>query len=400
MDEELLDDLELEDDELDEEEFQIPSFLDESSEEEVHERMMKELPEDIDKSEGGYVYDLTRPTASEVARLKEFELVEALKLIWPRFAEGIYLDYHAETRGLERKEAINASGILNVKGAEGTVIPEGKIFTTESINDEPEKEYETLEEAVISGEEGCNIPIQSIEAGLAGNSAANTVKLEEESIEGISEVTNVEPVSGGMEAEDDDRLRVRIMEYDQSQGSSFVGNIADYKRWASSVEGVGSVSIQGGSDGDGEVKIILTDANGEPATEELCLEVENYIMSPNQPENRLAPVNAKVSVSAPTKLEISISAEVKLKNATLEEVKSEFSEALRKYLKTTGEDGEIRYTQVAILLGDTTGVYDYTNLVLVADSVESVENIPVDKDKIPSIKADGLNLTLMQAKEG
>lgn len=400
MDEELLDELELEDEELDGEEFQVPSFLEESSEEEVHERMLKELPEDIDKSEGGYVYDLTRPTASEVARLKEFELVEALKLIWPRFAEGIYLDYHAETRGLERKEAINAAGILNIKGTLGTVIPEGTIFTTESINDEPEKEYETLEEAVIQSEEGVNVPIQSIEAGLAGNSAANTIILEDEMIEGISEVTNMEPVSGGMEAEEDESLRERIMEYDQSQGSSFVGNIADYKRWASSVEGVGSVTVQEGHEGDGIVKIILTDANGEPASTELCKEVEKFIMSPDQPENRLAPVNAKVQVSAPTKLEIAVSANVKLRNAVLDDVKKEFLESLKKYLKMTGEDGEIRYTQVANLLGDTLGVYDFEGLKLSYDSTETTMNIPVSKDKIPSIGESGVSLTLIEMKEG
>ena len=208
-----------------EDDFQIPEFLKETStEEEIHRRMLSELPEDLDQSEGGYVYDLTRPTAIEVARLKEFELVETLKLIWPRFAEGIYLDYHAETRGLERKEAINAAGKLHIEGKSGTLISEGTIFMTESIHEEPAKEYETLEEAEISeGENGMgsvDVPIQSIEAGSNGNSAAGTILLQDNVSEDITLIINPEPITGGMEEEDDESLRERIMEYDQSQGES------------------------------------------------------------------------------------------------------------------------------------------------------------------------------------
>ena len=207
MDEELLETIDEE--ELEEDDFVVPSFLDNSSEEEIHKKMLDYLPDDIDKSEGGYVYDLTKPTAIEVSRMKEFELVEALKLIWPRYAEGAFLDYHAETRGIQRKEAMNAAGILHITGTLGTVIPEGSIFTTESINDEPEKEYETLEEATITAEDGVDVKIQCTEAGLNGNSAKNTVNLEEDIIEGIAEVTNPEPIIGGAEEEDDESLRER-----------------------------------------------------------------------------------------------------------------------------------------------------------------------------------------------
>lgn len=112
---------------------------------------------------------------------------------------------------------MNAAGILHITGTLGTVIPEGSIFTTESINDEPEKEYETLEEATITAEDGVDVKIQCTEAGLNGNSAKNTVNLEEDIIEGIAEVTNPEPIIGGAEEEDDESLRERIMEYDQSQ---------------------------------------------------------------------------------------------------------------------------------------------------------------------------------------
>lgn len=398
MEEEILDVLE---EELEEDDFQIPEFLkDTSSEEEIHKKMLDELPEDLDKSEGGYVYDLTRPTAIEVARMKEFELVEAIKLIWPRFAEGIYLDYHAETRGLERKEAINAVGKLHIEGKTGTLIPEGTIFTTESINDEPEKEYETLEAAEIiedvNGVGSVDVSIQSVEAGINGNGAANTVILQEDLIEGIMSVTNPEPISGGMEAEDDDSFRERIMEYDQTQEDSFIGNVSDYKRWALSVEGVGSATIipPRNEDDGGIIRIVITDANGEVASQELCKEVQDYIMQPDSPENRLAPVNAVIQVEPQQNMPIIISASVELEDAKIETVTEDFKKGLKNYLKNTGNDGEIRYTQVCKVLGDTAGIYDYANLTIQPADMQEVraaavgeKNIPVVPGSIPVIQS-------------
>ena len=40
---------------LEAEELELPDFLNNSSEEEIHEKMLSNLPEDIDKSEGGFL---------------------------------------------------------------------------------------------------------------------------------------------------------------------------------------------------------------------------------------------------------------------------------------------------------------------------------------------------------
>lgn len=358
MDEEILEMIE----ETDEDDFQIPEFLEEGSEEEIHNTMLGELPNDIDVSEGGYIYDLTRPTAMEISRMKQFELIEALKLIWPRFAEGIYLDYHAETRGLERKEAANAEGILTITGTPGTVIESGSVFTTEGINGEDAKEYETLEEARIPELGSVEVPIQCVEAGTIGNSAVNTIVLQQSTKEGITGVTNYVPISGGYGEEDDDSLRERIMEYDQSQGISFVGNISDYKRWAESVDGVGSVHVIEAKDSSGIVKIVVTDASGNPAEQDLCTRVKDYIMGTDDPEKRLAPVNAIVEVKPPQKQNITVEANVELEDITIDELQTKFKASIQDYLKKVVEEGKIRYTQIGNILGDIPGVYDYSGL--------------------------------------
>ena len=281
---------------------------------------------------------------------------------------------------------LNAAGILHITGTLGTVIPEGSIFTTESINDEPEKEYETLEEATITAEDGVDVKIQCTEAGLNGNSAKNTVNLEEDIIEGIAEVTNPEPIIGGAEEEDDESLRERIMEYDQSQGDSFVGNVSDYKRWALSVEGVDTAIVFSPEDNSGKVKIVITPANDELNIQELKDKVTNYIMSPDNPENRLAPVNAKVEVVTPDNLIININAAVELKaGAELTTVTDIFRKAVNNYLKATVNEGKIRYTQISNILGDTEGVYDYSGLVISkdGDAEGKTDNIAVDPNVIP-----------------
>ena len=51
---------------LEAEEMELPDFLENSSEDEIHEKMLGNLPEDIDKSEGGFPWDFTRPTAIEI----------------------------------------------------------------------------------------------------------------------------------------------------------------------------------------------------------------------------------------------------------------------------------------------------------------------------------------------
>ena len=68
---------------LEAEEMELPDFLKNSSEDEIHEKMLGNLPEDIDKSEGGFPWDFTRPTAIEISELKEYVLVEVLKSMFP-----------------------------------------------------------------------------------------------------------------------------------------------------------------------------------------------------------------------------------------------------------------------------------------------------------------------------
>ena len=67
-------------------EFNRPEFLEGNSAEEIHERMMNNLPDDIDDMPGGFPYDMTMPAALEKDEIINFHIVRALMISFPEYA--------------------------------------------------------------------------------------------------------------------------------------------------------------------------------------------------------------------------------------------------------------------------------------------------------------------------
>lgn len=380
-------------------EFEKPSFLENHGTYDVFAAMKEVLPDDIDVSEGSHAWNFTMPTAMVVAELCEFILPEIIRLIFPKFSYDEFLDYHAETRAMKRLEATKATGELTITGEVGAVIPAGSLFATASINDEPSVTYETLEEVTIPEAGQVKVRIECTEAGVVGNTTKNTIILVGSKLTSVTAVTNEEEVTGGTEVEDDTSLQDRITEYDWTQGNSFVGNMADYRRWATSVDGVGAAIVIPANDDTGLVTIILIDSNGAPATEELCETVYNYIMRPDDEYQRLAPVNAYLSVIPPETLTICVKATVELEPAaTLESVQANFMAQLALYIPEALEDNEIKYTRVGAILSAIPGVNDYREMQIGLKDESgfanyNVSNIPITSRQLPIIEAENLELT-------
>lgn len=379
-------------------EFQIPSFLQNCSTDDFHAKMKAALPVDLDVSEGSHTWNYTRPTALVGAEICEFILPEVVKLIFPEFSYGAYVDYHAKCRGLIRRPAAYASGYITITGTPGTIIPEWSKFATPSVNDEPSVDYMTMEEATIPEDGSVTVPVECVKPGVVGNTAKNTIIIVSDRLNGIRSVTNADEITGGTEIEDDETLIERIMEYDRTQGESFVGCVADYKRWATSVPGVGEVTIIPAPDTTGLVTIVVTDANGDPATDELCNDVYDYIMCPGEPLARRAPVNAYLSVIPPETIAIGIKAVIELKDEyTLESVQTSFIEKAAAYLPIAMDEGEVKYTQIAKILAQTDGVNDFMDLELgmMSDGMVTygTSNIPISNRQLPRILAENLSFS-------
>lgn len=63
------------------EDFTLPAFLQDCDVDTIHQRMMDMLPDDIDKTEAGFPWDFTRPTALIASELLEYYIPEAAEWI-------------------------------------------------------------------------------------------------------------------------------------------------------------------------------------------------------------------------------------------------------------------------------------------------------------------------------
>lgn len=370
--------------------FIAPPFVTDESVEAIHQRMMKNLPPDIDKTEGGFPWDFTRPTALEKSEMIQFHLVEAIKLMHYMFAQGIYLDYHAESVGLTRKSPTAASGTLHLTGSPGVEIPAGFQFAVPANGEAAAIIFETAEQCAIDDSGEVDVIVIAQETGLIGNVSANTITImASPTISGIQSITNEEPITGGSVTEDDDSLRDRIREVYENTNASFCGCDADYRRWALEVDGIGQVTVVPEWNGPGTVKLILIDANGAPANETLINSVYNSIVSPDDRYQRKAPIGATVTVTSPSTLSISISAAVKVAAGTdLESIKETISASVVKYLSEAHTEGIIKMSRIGATIIGTQGVLDYSSLTV----NNGTSNITIQQDEYPVLQ----NLTLTE----
>ncbi len=378
--------------------FTTPEFLQNNSTEEIFEKMKEILPDDLDLSEGNHAWNMLYPTALVAAYICEYVLPEAIKVFLPEWSYGDFLDGHAKSRGMTRRAATAANGEITITGEANSVIPAGSLFSTAAINDEPSVDYETLEDVVIPETGTVTVEVQCTKTGTVGNTTKNTVILVASKLTGISAVTNEEAITGGTEEESDETLISRIDTYDKSQGESYVGSRADYKRWALSVPGVGEATVITPTDDSGLITIIVTDANGDPATEQLCESVYNYIMRPDDEGSRLAAVNALLSVVPPSTMDIGITATIELAdNTTIESVKAEFLSQIALYLAVALDEKEVKYTRVAAVLSAIEGVNDFKDLKVGIKTDEGItygtDNIPIPTIQLPVVAAEDVILS-------
>lgn len=347
--------------------FQLPDWLGEEYEDAIMERMLESLPENMDTTEGGFPWDFLSPTAIEKAEILEYYLPNALQCMFPMWADGEYLDYHASGFGLARKAANPATGTVHITGTVSTEIPEGFVFAVPSVNDSEVIEFATDIAATIDVSGSVDIAVTAIEGGRSGNVKAGSISIMSEPMTGIGTIANETATTGGTEEEDDDALRERILEVAQNN-ESFVGCDANYVTWAKSISGVGNafVDSQYEEGHPNYVKLTLVDANGEPASQAIQTAVYNYIMSPNDRNQRKAPIGAVLVVTVPTSLTITIAvASVTLDGSKPSaEVISAFKDALSEYYSTAKESGLVRYNQIHRVLTEVDGIDDFSGLTV------------------------------------
>lgn len=164
-------------------------------------------------------------------------------------------------------------------------------------------EFLTTKEAVISaGESFCIVEAQARNPGIAGNAAAGTVCFMALAPVGVARCFNPEGFSGGLEVEEDEGLRERILKSYESLPNG--SNAAYYESAVLDVPGVAAVLVKPRSRGAGTVDIIVADSGGIPSTE--------FLEGISAELNAQREICVDIDVLAPTELPVAVTAAIEI----------------------------------------------------------------------------------------
>lgn len=345
-------------------ELNYPDFLKESTKD-VHNRMLSNAPDELNKVEGDFLWDNTQPAASDIAKMKNLDCQYILKQAFPATAEKPYLDLIGEPMKVYRRKPLYSKGYLRIVGKLYTEIPKGSTFYTKSSIEGNPIAFITLDDGLIV-DEFTDIRITAVEPGNIGNVAKNSITIPDIPISGITEIFNPEPTTGGIDEEDDDTYRLRI---EAADNGSFVGNISDYERWAQEIQGVGKVYVEAETPREGHTTLFIMDLNGDVANEDYLKQVQEHICPQPWVGDGLAPCNANIHVLAPEILKVKVEANFIFEESVdKEEVIKELEKRIDIYLRTLEIKDTILFKGIESIIGEfllyKKGIVDYKNLLV------------------------------------
>lgn len=361
----------------------LPEYLTEQTEEAIRQRMLDRLPADLDKSEGSFAWDVMSPVAIELA-LAAIWAQEVLRRGFAQTTFGRYLDLRAEEYGITRRPAVAATVTLRFTGAPGTVIPAGTRVSTVSTQTVPAVLFETTQAATIPAGGSVDVPAVAVQPGAAGNVAAGTLTMLASPLPGVTSVTNPSAAAGGIDEEDDDTLRARLLE--RARRDEGDGSVADYIRWAREVPGVGQVYVEPLWQGPGTVRVVILDQNGDIPPADLVNAVQEHL-DPGGHGVGLgrAPIGARVTVQGPRDVPLTVT----IPGLQVEPgydaaaVKAAIEAAVRAYIVAVSPGLTIRLKDVEAAVANTPGVLDFGDVTING----ARQNVDLDVDEKGALAA-------------
>ena len=287
---------------------------------------------------------------------------------FPQTAQGIYLDYHAQMRGITRTAATHAAGTIrfSVQNAPASdlIIASGTVCMTAD-----EVRFQTTEEAVLAaGELTADVRAEALEPGRSGNAAAGAIRILTACPVGITGCTNPAPFTGGSDQEDDESLRGRILESYQRLPNG--ANAAWYEQTAMSHSGVAAAKAVGKARGIGTVDVYIATEAGLPGAE-LLQEVQADLQERRE-------IAVDVDVLAPEAEEVDITAELAVREeAEFSAVKSAVEQALTGFFSGRRLGKAVLLAELGDLIYHVDGVENYRLLAPSADLAADVTALPV-----------------------
>lgn len=329
--------------------------------------LLSNISDKYEKSVGFLTYDINKSTSIELSLIYN-SILSLYNKIDVNNLEGDELTkYVFQRKGIIRKEATFAKVELTLTGT-GT-INEGDLFSTSN-----NILFESTETKSITN--SGTIIAKCTESGTIGMVGADTITQFPITLQGFTDVTNIQGSYDGFEEETDESLRERYYEALQLPITS--NNIAHYRKWCRDVAGVSDARIEPLWNGVNTVKAIIINDNKLPASQALIDEVQDYIDPKGTFDGSVwstwgqgygvSNMGNYLTVESAIQKDITISVTViKDSQYTLTEIETAIQNNVNEYLKTIAFDEVIdylSYARVGQIILDTEGVGDYSNLTL------------------------------------
>ncbi len=267
-------------------------------------------------------------------------------------ASGEYLDYIARERGIERRQATKAKGVLTFSVEEASsdpiLIPRGTVVVTPGSN--PLRFYTTEDAVLPLMTMSVSVNAEAEVAGFAGNILAGINFLPVSVPAEIVQIRNNSRFVGGADTETDSSLRERIKDtyYCVPNGM----NKAYYQQLAKTVDGVKKVGVVSFARGAGTINVYVS-GNEDDISQAVVDEVAQVIQSKRE-------INLDVQVFAAVKSPYNLNVTVKAKAGyTQNDVTQLITQAFEEYLSTIPMGGKLYLSSLGKYLLETDCIENY-----------------------------------------
>lgn len=286
---------------------------------------------------------------------------------FPQTAQGEYLDYHAQMRGLQRKDAVKAVGSVRFSVEEvsqaNIEIPQGTIVST---GGEAPVSFQTTEYACIeAGIKSVDVKAEAVDGGVIGNVIPGKISvIVTMTAENLS-VSNPSAFTLGADAEEDETLRQRVV-----NSMKFIINGTNKEYYASlakTVNGVECVNVVPYKYGRGSIALYISGKNSTLGSQTVS-QVKELLTAQRE-------VNVTVFVFAAKLCNVVVEVDVTIDDGyEIEEVQNRVNEEISKILDSYNVGQSLNVAVINDVLFHTEGIKDFEVLSEGTSGLTASEN--------------------------
>jgi uncharacterized phage protein gp47/JayE len=355
--------------------------------EDILERLLSKISDDIDKRQGSIIYDALAPAAAELAQCY-IALDVFVDQTYLLNAVGENLDNRVSDYGLTRQKSTYAQRIITIYDTNSQLMDVDIGTRFSAPNDSGGYNFKIIEKRSLG------VYIAECEtAGIVGNDFTGEL-LPLVSVNNLGTALMSDVYKPGKNEETDEELRDRaLLKINQE---AFAGNKASYMQFVKAIDGVGDCKIFPAWNGGGTVKVaVITADNDIPSSSFIAQLQEKIDPTEHTGEGQgFAPIGHKVTVVAPDKLNINITATLELTTGyTAAQLKPSITEKLTEYIN-----------EVQDKWSDASTLTIYTSRVIAAilsvNQVTNVSNLTINGEaKDLTITLSGTNVKFPMLNE-